>query len=623
MPIDHSARGASDERRTPRRTPVMLAVVVALGVAPARPEERRPLAPSRWSATCAWSPRPCGSTSSRGPGTPLDEATVDRDVRAIYGMGFFDQVTRGRRRRSRRTVLRFVVEERPLVRSVTVEGAETVERDEVEAALRIRPHMILDPRRMREGIAAVRKLYADKGHLDASIEVKRTEAPEHEVDLVYVIDEGDAVRVREIRVEGNEAFSDRKLRGLMQTKKRSLLSRFTGAGNLNRDVLRTDMERLTAWYYENGYVTVRIDEPRVERDDDGLVVTVKVAEGPRFTVGSVTIADAGGETPIVPGSKDLDTKAGDTFRAGALRDDVQRLVDRLSDQGYAFAEVEPETAIDVEAQEVDVAFKRRARAAGVGASDRDHGQPEDARRGRPARDAAAGARAVLGDRLRKSRSALQRIGFFRDVTVSTRKTGEPDAVDVVVDLTEGQTGSFSAGAGFSSADALLLNVQIQENNLFGRGQRMVFNVDLGTIRRNVVLALHGAVLPGDAAHGGVDAFSWRLRFDGFDRSGTGFGVNASYPVTGVGVGRAVGDVARGRAIRARVPLRSGGDRRHRFRRRAVDQGGAGDVDGEQHHAAPHAQHAEPRLRPDRRVVAGSVGRVRRTRGGAVHPGGVP
>jgi hemolysin activation/secretion protein len=84
------------------------------------------------------------------------------------------------------------------------------------------------------------------------------------------------------RIEGNDAFSDRKLRGLMQTKTAWILTPITGAGNLNRDVLRTDAERLTAWYYDQGYVTVRVDEPQVERAEDGLVVTIKIEEGEQF-----------------------------------------------------------------------------------------------------------------------------------------------------------------------------------------------------------------------------------------------------------------------------------------------------------------------------------------------------
>ena len=152
------------------------------------------------------------------------------------------------------------------------------------------------------------------------------------------------MRVKDIEFEGNEAFSSRKLRGLMQTKEEWILTPFTGAGNLNKDVLRTDVERLTAWYYDNGYVTVRIDEPKVERRDDGLVGRHQDRRGR-------AVQDRQGrdrrqgrcprtQTRLPP---DLATKTGEVFSASALRDDVQLLTERLSEGGFAFANIEPAT----------------------------------------------------------------------------------------------------------------------------------------------------------------------------------------------------------------------------------------------------------------------------------------
>jgi len=99
---------------------------------------------------------------------------------------------------------------------------------------------------------------------------------------------------------------------------------------------------------------------------------------------------------------------------------------------------------------------------------------------------------------------------------------------------EAQTGSFSAGAGFSSADSLLFNVRIQENNLFGRGQRLVMNADVGSIRRNIILSFTEPYFRGTPLTVGLDAFSWRLVFDDFAREGTGGSVSFSYPVTAWG-----------------------------------------------------------------------------------------
>src|SRR6266404_5758727 len=167
----------------------------------------------------------------------------DQDIRAIYAMGFFDQVTAETSAQGRTLVLTFHVHERPLVRAITIDGTDAVKKEEVEQALRVRPHTILDPERARQGIEAARKLYGEKGYLDATVTYATTPVGESEVDVAYTVKEGDLVRIDEIDLEGNDAFSDRTLNGIMQTKEKWILSFVTGAGNLNKDVLKADVER--------------------------------------------------------------------------------------------------------------------------------------------------------------------------------------------------------------------------------------------------------------------------------------------------------------------------------------------------------------------------------------------
>ena len=80
------------------------------------------------------------------PGMPFDQETLDRDIRAVYGMGFFDQVDADvSPEEGHRVVVTLRLKERPLVRAVKVEGTDKVKKEEVEGALKIRPHAILDP----------------------------------------------------------------------------------------------------------------------------------------------------------------------------------------------------------------------------------------------------------------------------------------------------------------------------------------------------------------------------------------------------------------------------------------------------------------------------------------------
>ncbi|HYR96905.1 MAG TPA: outer membrane protein assembly factor BamA [Candidatus Binatus sp.] len=469
------------------------------------------------------------------PGQPFDQDTIDRDIRAVYAMGFFDQVDADvTHLAENRVEVVFRVKERPLVRNVKVEGAEKVKREEVEGALKIRAHTILDPEKARQGLEAAKKLYVEKGYLDAQIDYKTTTVGENEVDVLYTVKEESPVRVTEVDFEGNRAFSDRKLRSVMQTREKWLFSFITGAGVLNKDVLRTDIERLTAFYYDHGYITVRVDEPRVERRDDGLHVVVKVDEGEQFNVGEVTVAGQNLPSEEKPLREGLETTPGEVFRASALREDAQKLTERLSEDGYAFANVEPQTDIHAEERKVDITFQvDRGRQVVV---DRIEVTGNTKTRDKVIRREMRLQEQELfsARKLRKSREALQRLGFFQNVNITTRRAAEDDRMHVVVDVKEAQTGAFSAGAGFSSADSLLFNARIQENNLFGRGQRLTLSGDIGSLRRNIILSFTEPYFRDTPLTVGADAFNWKLRFDDFDRSGTGFGTQLTYPVTAWG-----------------------------------------------------------------------------------------
>ena len=475
------------------------------------------------------------------PGQPFDQETVDRDIRAVYAMGFFDQVNAEVTPiDAHHTEVTFRVKERPLVRSVKVDGTKKIKREEVEGALKVRAHTILDPEKARQGLEAAKKLYIEKGYLDADIKYRTESVGDNEVDVLYTVEEKGSVQVTDVDFEGNKAFSQSTLRGVMQTRKKWLLGFITGAGVLNKDVLHTDMERLTAYYYDHGYVTVRVDEPRVDRRDDGLHVTIKIDEGEQFHVGEVTFA--GGDVPVDTKKlgEGLATAPGEVFSASGLRDDVQKLTERFSEDGYAFATVDPDTEVRQDDHKVDVVFRA------------DRGRPVTVDRidiagNSKTRDKVIRREMRLQEqelfsatKLRKSREALQRLGFFQEVNITTRKGVTDDRMNVVVDVKEAQTGAFSAGAGFSSADQLLFNARIQENNLFGRGQRLVLQGDIGSLRRNIVLSFSEPYFRETPLTVGADAFSWKLDFDQFTRSGTGIGLNSAYPVTAWGYDRLFG-----------------------------------------------------------------------------------
>ncbi len=471
---------------------------------------------------------------SAEPGAAVDEATIDADIRSLYQMGFFDDIAATLAQVRGQWVLTFAVTERPFIRAVEIEGAKKIDKDEVEGMLRVRPNTILDPEKARRGMEEAKKAYEKKGYLDTEISYQTELVGENEVIVKFFVDERKPVRVTKVIFEGNQYLSDRKLKKIMATKERWFLSFLTGAGNLDREALNADTERLTAYYYEHGHIDVRVDDPVVERGEDGLTVTFKIDEGNTYHFGAIEVV---GETlpRVEERDAEMGAKPGEIFRPSKLREDMNLITEQYGDEGYAFVNVTPETNIDARANTVDVSY-RVTRGPEV-FIDRIEISGNTKTRDKVIRRELelVEQRRFSGSKLRRSQERLRRLGFFEDVNIATRKAQRDDRLDVIVDVREGSTGAFSAGAGISSGESFLFNVRLSEANLFGRGQRLVLNADFGSIRRNLSASITEPYLLDTQLTLGVDAFNWELIFDEFTRGGTGGGARVLYPFEAMGV----------------------------------------------------------------------------------------
>lgn len=469
------------------------------------------------------------------PGSAYSEQVIDDDIRAIYGMGFFDSVRAAVEQRDGQWIITYDVRERPFVRQVRIEGNAKIETEEIEGMLRVRPTTILDPQKARQGVAEIKSAYEKKGYLDAEIRYETAPVGENEVDVTVSIDEREPVRISTIEFEGNRAFEDGDLSKLMQTGERSILTPLTGAGNLDREVLKTDTERLTAYYYESGYIDVRVDEPKIERQGDGLVVTIKIEEGEQYRFGTV---QAAGETLAEVETEEgrrFEATEGEVFQPSLLRADIEKVTQDYGDLGYAFVNVTPATDINPASKTVDVTYTvTRGPAVSI---DRIEISGNTKTRDRVIRRELELVEQgqFSGTQLRRSQDRLRRLGFFEDVNITTRKADAEDKLDVIVDVREGNTGAFSAGAGISSGESFLFNIRLSEANLFGRGQALVLNADFGSIRRNISLSFTEPYFLDTPLTVGVDLFNWELEFDEFTRGGTGGGIRTLYPFPALGL----------------------------------------------------------------------------------------
>ena len=460
------------------------------------------------------------------PGAPIDSAILDQDVKAIYRMGFFDDV---KAELSPAGVLTYIVKEKPYIKEVSIEGSSKVSKDKVETAFGIRPRTILDKDKIAEGVERVKKLYGESGYANVDVDYAISPAENNQASVSVVISEGEQLLIEKVSFEGNQAFSGSELKGLLATKEKWFLSFITNRGVLDQDILTNDMAVLSAHYYDHGYVRHRIDEPIILRNKDGIDIVIRIQEGEQYRVGKVEI---GGDMIEEPEKllHSIQLTSGQILRGNRLRDDITSLTEKYANRGFAFAKVDPMTQIDDQVKKVDVAYVitrgpsvyfNRVMFAG-NTKTRDKVIRRELELAEQER--------FSGDKIKRSREALQRTGFFEDVQLSTRKTERPDAVDLIVDVKEGTTGTFSIGAGYSSGDSFLFNAAVSERNLFGRGQSLSAFFDLGFTRRDFILSFNEPYFQDRPVSLGVDGFNTLREFTDFNSKQLGFAVRTSYPL---------------------------------------------------------------------------------------------
>ena len=459
-------------------------------------------------------------------GEGFDSTTVEQDVKAIYRMGFFEDV---QAELSPEGILTYVVKEKPYVREVKIQGASQVTREKIETALGVSPRSILDRVKVAEGVDKVRKLYTEQGYVNAAIDSAVSVEANNQAVITLDIVEGNRLLIKRIAFEGNKAFSESELKGLIATKEEWIFSFFTNRGVLDRDMLTNDVAILSNYYNDNGYVDHKIDDPVILRARDGLEVVFRVNEGSQYRVGKVEI---GGEL-IQDGQqilKSMKLTSGQIFRGSRLRDDITLLTDMYSNKGFAFAQVDPITKVNSTEKSVDVAlviakgppvyFNRVLVAGNTKTRDKV-----------VRRELLSNEQELYsGTKITQSRNALQRTGYFEDVQITTKKTDQPDAVDVLVDVKEGPTGTFQVGAGYSSGDGFLFNANVSEKNFMGKGQGLSGNFSIGSRRQDYIVSLNDPYFNDSKVSMGLDAFNTTREYTDFDEKKIGFGVNSSYPL---------------------------------------------------------------------------------------------
>jgi outer membrane protein insertion porin family len=414
-------------------------------------------------------------------GDTLTPAGVKDDIGSLFGSGFFNNITVSREPEGGGVSLVFVVEEKPVISEIVYEGNEELDDTEMADSSALKAYQILDMGKVQEAVDKMTKLYEDKGFFLAKIKTRVTPGADNTAQLKFVIVENEKVRVAKVRFLGNRKIPSDKLKSVMMIQEGSFFSFMSGSGGFKQDAFDEDIQRLYYLvYFNEGYIQAKIDRPQtyVTPDKRSIYITIKVDEGEQFNVGEISFSG-----DLLFSDQELfetvKLKTGELFVHSVLRNDLTNVQAKYGDLGYAYANVIPRTRPREKERVVDVTFEidkgNKVYLNRINMTNNTKTRDKVIRREMEIRE----GELYNETRKRESLANIRRLGFFEEVTFNTKTPpGRPDLMDIDVVVKERNTGSIQLGAGYSNYSKFLLNGEVNQTNLLGRGQRLGVSMNL-------------------------------------------------------------------------------------------------------------------------------------------------
>lgn len=469
-------------------------------------------------------------------GDQFTQAQANESIRALFATGFFDDV----RIEEEEGVLVVIVDERPAVAQIDLVGVKEFDDKALKAGLRdvgLAESRIFDRSVLERAEQELKRQYLTRGKYAATVQTTVTPLERNRVAVRFDVVEGDVAKIRQIKVVGNKVFDEDELVDLFELTTPGWITWYTKSDQYSRQKLSGDLETLRSFYLDQGYLDFSVDSTQVSitPDKKDIYITVSVTEGEKYTVSDVKLT---GDL-ILPEEvyrEIVTVKPGDVFSRKALTETNKAITDRLGNEGYAFANVNAAPEVDRENQKVaftifvDPGKRVYVRRIDIAGNDR----TRDAVIRRELRQMESAW--YDGERINQSKVRLDRLGFFDEVAVETPAVaGTTDQVDLNVKVKERQTGNLTLGVGFSSADSIVLSAAVSQQNLFGTGNALTFQINTSNTNKTYSLSFTDPYYTVDGISRGFDAYHRTYDADALDvarykTTSTGLGIRYGVPI---------------------------------------------------------------------------------------------
>ena len=410
-------------------------------------------------------------------------------IRALFALGLFKDV----RLDAQGDVLVVIVEERASISEVEWVGLKEFDKDVLVKALKevgISEGRPFDKALADKAEQELKRQYITRSLYGAEVVTTVTPVERNRVKLTFTVTEGGPSKIKEIRITGNQNFSEDTLKDQFNLDVGGWLSWYTKSDRYSRTKLNADLESLRSYYLSRGFLEFRIDSTQVaiSPDKQDISIAINVTEGERFVVSGVKL-----EGNYL--GKEDEFKAlvkiglGQPYNAETVAETNKAFTDYFGKFGFAFARVDARPEIDRLTNRVNFVLiaepSRRAYVRRINVAGNNRTRDEVVRREFRQLESAW----YDGDKIKLSRDRVDRLGFFTEVNIDTQEVpATTDQVDLTINVVEKPTGSVSLGAGFSSTEKVALSFGIRQENAFGSGNYLATEINTSKYNRTIVVS---------------------------------------------------------------------------------------------------------------------------------------
>lgn len=410
------------------------------------------------------------------PGTTFDTNETSSYIKSIYKTGYFKSISINQKDK---TVVIYV-KEKPSIASIKIIGNDSFESEKLDKALEdigIKVGGTYDEFTLDRLSKELENQYLSQGKYSVKIDNDVEALDRNRVGITINISEGRAAKIQQIKIIGNNSFTDSQLTEEFALSEGNLLSWVTFSDRYSKQKLAGDLEKLKSFYLDRGYLSFKIIDAQISitPDKKSVYITIQINEGDVYTYNNINL---GGRVTVTDNdlNKFINIKSGDIYSERKVSAIENNILAELGRTGYLYAKVDVNKNINHANKTVNVTYfvnpGKRVYVRRIIFEGNLRTQDQVLRREVLQMEGGF----VSKEKIELSKQRIAGLGYIKDINIETIPVqGSDDQVDLKYTMSEASTGHFNGSIGYMEQEGFMFNLGLSQDNFLGSGKSVSVN----------------------------------------------------------------------------------------------------------------------------------------------------